>query len=180
MEKIQVKDRIFKVYMPESEIQKCVKAVADKISHDYKHRKPILCPVLTGSYLFVADLTRYIEFDAEVSFVRYSSYDGMSSTGKVKKILGFPEKCKGRDVIIVEDIVDSGLSMKYMIEELKKLEPASIAICTFFYKPGNFKEDFKVDYVGKEIPNDFIVGYGLDYDGVGRTYRDVYVVDDNE
>ena len=121
MEKIQVKDRFFKLYMPESEIQKYVKAVADRISHDYKHKKPILCPVLTGSYLFVADLTRYIEFDAEVSFVRYSSYDGMSSTGKVKKILGFPEKCKGRDVIIVEDIVDSGLSMKYMIEELTRI-----------------------------------------------------------
>lgn len=180
MDKIQVKDRIFKMYMPEAEIQKCVKSVADRISEDYRSRKPILCPVLTGSYLFVADLTRYIEFDAEVSFVRYSSYDGMSSTGKVKKILGFPEKCKGRDVVIVEDIVDSGLSMRYMIGELKKLEPASIAICTFFFKPGNFKENFKIDYVGREIPNDFIVGYGLDYDGVGRTYRDVYIVDDDE
>lgn len=178
MDKIQVKDRMFKMYMPESEIQACVKGVAEQISHDFKNKKPILCPVLTGSYLFVADLTRYIEFDAEVSFVRYSSYKGMSSTGNVKKILGFPEKCKGRDVIIVEDIVDSGISMEYMIEELKKLEPASISICAFFFKPGNFQKDFKVDYVGKSIPNDFIVGYGLDYDGVGRTYRDVYVVDD--
>lgn len=178
MDKIQVKDRMFKMYMPESEIQACVKGVAEQISHDFKNKKPILCPVLTGSYLFVADLTRYIEFDAEVSFVRYSSYNGMSSTGNVKKILGFPEKCKGRDVIIVEDIVDSGISMEYMIEELKKLEPASISICAFFFKPGNFQKDFKVDYVGKSIPNDFIVGYGLDYDGVGRTYRDVYVVDD--
>lgn len=180
MEKIQVKDRIFKKYLREDEIQTIVKSVADQISHDYSNRSPILCPVLTGSYLFVADLTRYIEFDAEVAFVRYSSYSGMSSTGKVKTILGFPQKCKGRDVIIVEDIVDSGISMEYMIEELKKLEPASIAICTFFFKPNNFQKDFKVDYVGKEIPNDFIVGYGLDYDGVGRTYRDVYVVDEDE
>ncbi len=180
MEKIQVKDRFFKMYLEESEIQHIVKNVADRISHDYKNRKPILCPVLTGSYLFVADLTRYIEFDAEVAFVRYSSYQGMSSTGNVKAILGFPQKCKGRDVIIVEDIVDSGISMEYMIAELKKLEPASIAICSFFFKPGNFQKDFKVDYVGKEIPNDFIVGYGLDYDGVGRTYRDVYILDDNE
>lgn len=180
METIQVKDRQFKPYMPEAEIQECVRRVADAISHDYSQKKPILCPVLTGSYLFVADLTRYIAFDAEVSFVRYASYDGMSSSGNVKTILGFPEKCKGRDVIIVEDIIDSGLTMKHMLKELEKLEPASIAICTFFYKPGNFKEDFKIDYIGKEIPNDFIVGYGLDYDGVGRTYRDVYVVDDEE
>lgn len=180
MEKIQVKDRYFKLYMSEAEIQAAVKDVAARISRDYQHKKPILCPVLTGSYLFVADLTRYIEFDAEVAFVRYSSYEGMSSTGKVKTILGFSQKCKGRDVIIVEDIVDSGISMEYMIEELKKLEPASIAICTFFFKPGNFKKDFHVHYVGKSIPNDFIVGYGLDYDGVGRTYRDIYVVDDDE
>ncbi len=171
---------MFKLYMPESEIQACVQHVAQRISEDFKNKKPILCPVLTGSYLFVADLTRYIEFDAEVSFVRYSSYEGMSSTGKVKTILGFPQKCKGRDVIIVEDIVDSGVSMEYMIEELKKLEPASISICSFFFKPGNFKKNFKVDYVGKEIANDFIVGYGLDYDGVGRTYRDVYIVDDEQ
>ena len=171
---------MFKLYMPENEIQACVQQVAKRITNDYQHKKPILCPVLTGSYLFVADLTRYIDFDAEVAFVRYSSYSGMSSSGHVKAILGFPQKCKGRDVIIVEDIVDSGVSMEYMIQELQKLEPASIAICSFFFKPGNFQKSFKVDYIGKEIDNDFIVGYGLDYDGVGRTYRDVYILDDEQ
>ena len=164
--------------MSEAEIQTEVKRVAAEISRDYKDKDPILCPVLTGSYMFAADLFRELDFDADVAFVRYSSYNGMVTTGQVKTFLSFPEKCKGRDVIIVEDIIDSGISMEYMVEELQKLEPASIAICAFYFKPGNFQKNYKIDYIGKSIPNDFIVGYGLDYDGKGRTYRDVYVLDE--
>ncbi len=177
MEKIQVLDKTFRLYMSEAEIQATVKRLADELSRDYKGKDPIICPVLTGSYLFVADLTRQMDFDAQVSFVRYTSYEGLESTGEVTKVMGFPDRCTGRDVIIVEDIVDSGISMEFMIKELKKREPASIAICTFFFKPGNFKKDFKIDYVGKSIENDFIVGYGLDYSGHGRTYRNVYILD---
>ena len=176
MEKIQVLDKTFRLYMPETEIQATVKRLADELSRDYKGKDPILCPVLTGSYLFVADLTRQMDFDAQVSFVRYTSYEGLESTGEVTKVMGFPDRCTGRDVIIVEDIVDSGISMEFMINELKKREPASIAICTFFFKPGNFQKDFKIDYVGKSIPNDFIVGYGLDYDQQGRNLRDIYTI----
>ena len=175
MEKIQVLDKTFQLYMPEAEIQATVKRLGSELSHDFKGKDPIFCPVLTGSYLFVADLTRALDFDAQVSFVRYTSYEGLESTGEVTKVMGFPDRCTGRDVIIVEDIVDSGISMEFMINELKKREPASISICTFFYKPGNFKKNYRIDYVGKEIPDDFIVGYGLDYDGMGRTYRDIYV-----
>ena len=178
MKKIQVLDRTFRLYMSAEEIDQAVKQVAARISADYKDKNPILCPVLTGSYMFAADLTRALDFDADVAFVRFSSYLGMQTTNHVKKILPFPEKCKGRDVIIVEDIVDSGISMEYMVEELRALEPASIAICTFYFKPGNFQKNFKIDYIGKEIPNDFIVGYGLDYDGKGRTYPEVYVLDE--
>lgn len=177
MDTIQVHNRTFRLYMPEADVQAAVKAVADRISSDYEGRNPILCPVLTGSYMFVSDLTRYLRFDPQVSFVKYSSYSGMASTGTVKALLGFPECCRGRDVIIVEDIVDSGISMDFMLRELQKLEPASVAICTFFFKPENFQKDFKVDYIGRSIPNDFILGYGLDYDGLGRTYKDVYVVE---
>lgn len=177
-ERITVLDKKFRRYMSDSEIQACVKRVAEEMSRDLKGKDPILCPVLTGSYMFVADLTRYLDFDPQVSFVRYSSYAGTQSTGHVKAVLGFGEKCRGRDVVIVEDIVDSGISMAYMLAELRKLEPASIRICTFFFKPGNFQKDFKIDYIGKSIPNDFILGYGLDYDGMGRTYRDIYVLDE--
>ena len=177
MEKIQVLDKTFRLYMSEAEIQATVRRLAGELSRDFKGKDPILCPVLTGSYLFVADLTRQMDFDVQVSFVRYTSYEGLASAGKVTKVLGFPDRCTGRDVIIVEDIVDSGISMEFMIEELKKRNPASISICTFFFKPGNFQKDFKLDYVGKSIPNDFIVGYGLDYSGHGRTFRDVYILD---
>lgn len=175
MDKIQVLDKTFEMYMPEAEIQAVVKRLAAQISHDYQGRIPILCPVLTGCYQFVADLTREMTIDPMIAFVRYSSYVGMESSGLVRRVLPFPDKCRNRDVIIVEDIVDSGVSMEFMLQDLKKLAPASIAVCSFFFKPGNFQKDFKIDYIGKSIPNDFIVGYGLDYDGVGRTYRDVYV-----
>ena len=177
MEKIQVLDKTFRLYMPEAEIQATVKRLADELSRDFKGKDAIFCPVLTGSFLFVADLVREMDFDAQVSFVRYTSYEGLESTGEVTKVMGFPDRCTGRDVIIVEDIVDSGISMEFMINELKKREPASISICSFFFKPGNFKKDFKIDYVGKSIANDFIVDYGLDYSGQGRTYRDVYILD---
>lgn len=178
MKKIQVHDKRFRLYMPADEIQSVVGRVADEISRDYRGRTPIVCPVLTGSYMFAADLTRSLSIDADISFVRYSSYQGMSSTGQVKKVLGFPADCKGRDVIIVEDIIDTGISMEKMVEQLRELQPASIALCTFFFKPGNFQKDYKIDYIGKSIPNDFIVGYGLDYDGAGRTYPEVYVLDE--
>lgn len=178
MEKIKVLDKTFKLYMPDSEIQAVVSRVAEAISHDYLHKLPILCPVLTGSYMFAADLLRQLSIDAPVSFVRYSSYEGMASTGTVKKILGFPQDCRGRDVIIIEDIIDSGISMGYVIEELKKMEPASIAVCTFLFKPGSFKGNYKIDYIGKSIPNDFIVGYGMDYNEFGRTFRDIFVIND--
>lgn len=176
---ITVLDKQFKLYMSQSEILECVKNVAAQMSRDLKDKDPILCPILTGSYMFVADLTRHLDFDPQISFVRYSSYAGTQSTGHVKPILGFSEKCRGRDVVIVEDIVDSGISMEYMLDELRKLEPASIRICTFFFKPGNFQKNFKIDYIGKSIPNDFILGYGLDYDGMGRTYPDIYVLNDD-
>ena len=126
--------------------------------------------------MFMTDLARALDFDAETYFVKYSSYSGMSSTGKVKSELPFPQKCKGRHVVIVEDIVDTGITMEAMLEELRKMEPAGIYIASFLFKPNSFKKNFKVDYIGRSIPNDFILGYGLDYDNFGRFYRDIYVV----
>ena len=173
---IQVHDKTFKLYMSDVEIQKEVKRVAAELSRDFKGKDVILCPVLTGSYLFAADLTRYMDFDPELAFVRYSSYAGMQSTGHAKAVLGFPERCRGRHVVIVEDVVDTGETVSQMLEDIKPLEPASVSVCAFFFKPGSFRKSYKVDYIGRSIPDDFIVGYGLDYDGEGRTYKDVYSI----
>lgn len=175
---VKVHDKRFRMYMPESEIQKEVTRVALEISRDLRDKNPLFCPTLTGAFMFMSDLAKALDFDAEVGFVKYTSYSGMHSTGKVKVSLPFPEKCRGRHVVIVEDIVDTGITMETMLEEVSKLEPADVYIASFIFKPDSFKKDFKIDYIGRSIPNDFIVGYGLDYDGLGRFYRDIYVVDE--
>ena len=126
--------------------------------------------------MFASDLLKRLTPDCEVHFVRYTSYSGMCSSGEVRCVLPFPPNVEGRDVLIVEDIVDSGLSMGRMLDEVWKMKPRSVKVCTLFFKPGAFKGDYKVDYVGREIGNEFIVGYGLDYDEYGRTLKDVYVV----
>ena len=126
--------------------------------------------------MFMTDLARALDFDAETYFVKYSSYSGMNSTGVVKSELPFPQKCRGRHVVIVEDIVDTGITMDAMLTELQKMEPAGISIASYLFKPDSFKKNFKIDYIGRSIPNDFILGYGLDYDNFGRFYKDIYVV----
>ena len=176
MEKIQVLDKQFRLYLPESEIQEVVRRVAAELSRDYKGRNPILCPVLTGSFVFAADLVRQLDFDAEVSFVRYSSYSGMSTTGKVKEVMGLNEDISGRTVIIVEDIVDTGRTMRQMLDSLGVRRPASIHICTLFVKPDKLEEPLDIEYAAFSIPNDFIVGYGLDYDQQGRGLKEIYTL----
>ncbi len=171
---MKIKDKEFEVFISEEELGAIVDRLACRISADYAGTNLVVCPVLTGAYLFAADLLRKLTIDAEVAFVKYSSYEGMHSTGKVSCQLPFPERVKGRDVLIVEDIVDTGLSMGHLLQEVGKLEPRSVRICTLFYKPEAFKGDYKVDYVGRDIANDFIVGYGLDYDEEGRTLKEVW------
>ena len=171
---MKIKDKEFEVFISEEELGAIVDRLACRISDDYAGTNLVVCPVLTGAYLFAADLLRKLTIDAEVAFVKYSSYEGMHSTGKVSCQLPFPERVKGRDVLIVEDIVDTGLSMGHLLQEVGKLEPRSVRICTLFYKPEAFKGDYKVDYVGLDIANDFIVGYGLDYDEEGRTLKEVW------
>lgn len=173
-----VKDRDFKIFIPETEIGDVVCRLAEEISRDYEGKDMVACPILTGAFMFAADLVRRLTVPCEVSFVRYASYSGMSSTGEVKCMLPFPPEVEGRDVLIIEDVVDSGFSMKRMLQSVWALHPRSVRICTLFFKPGAFKGDYKVDYVGREIGNEFIVGYGLDYDEHGRCLKDVYVVSD--
>lgn len=175
---IKVHDKEFRIYMPAAEIEQVVQRLAKEISEEYHDKELLMCPVLTGSYMFFADLTRYMALDPDIAFVRYSSYSGLQSTGQVRAVLPFPEKCRGKHVLIVEDIVDSGLTMEAMLHELALLQPASVRVCTFLFKPGNFCKDFSIDYIGASIPNDFILGYGMDYDGKGRTFKDLYVIDE--
>lgn len=176
MATIDIKDKTFETLIPEEEILRRVKAVADKISSDLKDKNPLLLGVLNGSFIFAADLMRMLTIESEISFVKMSSYEGTSSTGSVKKLVGLNENIEGRTVVIVEDIVDSGLTMERMLEYLKDFKPAEVHICTLLLKPENLKRNLNIEYVAMEIPNDFIVGYGLDYDGLGRNLRDIYVV----
>lgn len=178
MSTIKVKDKTFKTFIPEEEIQRRVKAVADKINKDLDGKNPLFLAVLNGSFIFAADLMRYITIPCEISFVKLASYQGTTSTGKVKEIIGINEDLQGRTVVIVEDIVDTGKTMKRMLETLSTRNPESLHICTLLVKPDKIEEDLKVEYVAMEIPNDFIVGYGLDYDQQGRNLRDIYVVED--
>lgn len=174
---MKVKDKEFRTFIGEAEIGETVKRMAAEVSRDYEGRDLVVCPILTGAFMFAADLVRRLTVKCEVSFVRFSSYSGMSSTGAVKCLLPFPPEVEGRDVLIVEDVVDSGLSMRHVLDSLEALHPRSVAICTLFFKPGAFKGDYEVKYVGREIGNEFIVGYGLDYDEQGRNLPEVMVVE---
>ena len=171
---IKVQDKYFEPYISADKIAEVIRDMAERISHDYAGRKPLLCPVLTGAVPFVADLMRQLSIEHEIAFVRYTSYEGTQSTHEVKEVLPFPDKCQGRDVIIVEDIVDTGFSMTAMLPRLAAKKPASIAICSLCFKPDTFKGDFKIDYIGMEVANKYIVGYGFDYNNWGRNYPDIY------
>lgn len=174
---MKIKDKEFRPYITEAEIKEIVEGLATRISKDYADGDLVACPILTGAFMFASDLVRRLTIPCEVCFVRYSSYSGMKSTGEVKCMLPFPPDIEGRDVLIVEDVVDSGLSMRHILDAVNALHPKSVKICTLFFKPDAFKGDYKVDYVGREIGNEFIVGYGLDYDELGRTLPEVMVVE---
>lgn len=177
---IQIKDKWFKPYLSEAEIQEKIKVVAEKMTEDLKDENPLLLAVLNGAYIFAADLTRNLNFPLEISFVKIASYEGTMSTGKVRELIGINNDLAGRTVVIIEDIVDTGRSMKQMLENLGTRSPKDIKICTLLFKPGKLEEDIKIDYCALEIPNDFIVGYGLDYDQYGRNLKDIYVIDEDK
>lgn len=176
MSVVKIKDKTFKTSIPEAQILERVKAVAERINTDMADKTPLLLAMLNGSFVFAADLMREITVPCEISFVKMSSYQGTSSTGKVKQLLGLNEDIKGRTVIIVEDIVESGLTLKTLLETLKEKEPADVQICTLLFKPDCLQVPLDIKYVAMEIPNDFILGYGLDYDQQGRNLRDIYTV----
>ena len=176
MNTVKINDKSFRVSIPEAEIKQRVKALAEQMSKDLEGKNPIFLGVLNGSFIFAADLMREMTIPCEISFVKLASYQGTTSTGKVREVLGINEDLSGRTVVIVEDIVESGQTMKQMIESLGTRNPESVRICTLFFKPEKLKEDLNLDYVAFSIPDDFILGYGLDYDGLGRELKDVYTI----
>lgn len=173
---IQVKDKNFAISIPEAEILQRVKAVAARINEDYKGQNPIFLAVLNGSFIFAADLLREVNLPCEISFVKLASYEGTQTTGAIRELIGLNVDITGRPVIVVEDIVDTGVTMVHMLETLKKQNPSSIDVCTLLLKPGKLQAQLDIRYCCLEIPNDFIVGYGLDYDGFGRNTRDIYTL----
>ena len=153
-----------------------VRRVAEEINKDYEGQEPLFLVVLNGAFVFAADLMREISVPAEVSFVKLASYEGTSSTGTVREVIGLNTDITGRPIIIVEDIVESGITMAHMIETLKKQNPKSIDICTLLVKPEKLEVKLDIRYTAMEIPNDFILGYGLDYNGLGRGLKDIYTI----
>ena len=176
MSRIKIHDKEFEISIPREEILKEVKRVADEINRDYAGKRPILLGVLNGCFMFAADLMKNLNIECEISFVKLSSYQGTTTTGVIREVLGLAESIAGRDVIVVEDIVDTGYTMQRMIESLGTREPASVQIASLFLKPARLKVPVEVKYSAFTIPDRFIVGYGLDYDGLGRNLPDVYDV----
>lgn len=176
METIKIKDKEFSVSIPEVKILAEVERLAAQISRDLEGKNPLFLAVLNGSFIFAADLFRRITIPAEISFVKLASYEGTASTGIIKEVIGLSENLAGRTVVIVEDIIDTGCTMQKLLENLGTRAPEAIHVCTLLLKPEKLKVELDVKYVALEIPNDFIVGYGLDYDGFGRNLRDIYTV----
>ena len=178
MDIITVKDKSFKPYISEESLQTSVKKVALKINADYKGCTPIFLGILNGSFMFFGDLLKSIDLECTVSFVKLASYEGTDSTGEVNELIGLNEDIEGKDIILVEDIVDTGNTLVKLHEILSKKNPKSIKIATLLYKPEAYKKHHPIDYVGLEIPNAFVLGYGLDYDGLGRNLNSIYVLND--
>jgi len=176
MATIKIHDKTFRTSYPETEILQKVKAVADRLNRDMAGKNPLFLAVLNGSFIFTADLMRYLTIPCEVSFVKLASYQGTLSTGKIKEVIGINEDLTNRTVIIVEDIVETGRTINRMIETLGTRNPESIHICTLLLKPSQLETPLNVEYAAIKIPNDFILGYGLDYNQQGRNLRDIYTI----
>lgn len=178
MNVIQVSDKKFSLSMSEKEILTQVKRVASEINRDYEGKDPLFLGMLNGAFMFAADLMKEVNVPCRISFVKFSSYQGTETTGNVQEVIGLKESIKGRHVIIVEDIVDTGFTMQKTLATLAKSEPASLKVCALLCKPSKLQVDLgdALKYVALNIPDDFIVGYGLDYDGYGRNFRDIYTI----
>lgn len=171
---VTIHGKTFGVSITAEQIAQAVQRIGDQISSQLADADPLFICLLNGSYVFAADLLRAISFNAEISFVKVASYCGMSSTGDFTSLIGLNEDVHGRTIVLVEDIIDTGNTITRILADLNQLGAADVRIATVLFKPQAFRHSFPVDYVGFEIPNDFVVGYGMDYDGLGRNLKDIY------
>ncbi len=176
MKTVQILDKEFKVFVKAKKIDECIERMAKQMDQDFKYKDPIFLGILNGSFMFVSDLFKHLTIDCQISFLKLASYQGTTSSGSVKRLVGLNEDIKDTTVIILEDIIDTGVTRENSMRQLKGYEPAEIKVASLTYKPSAYTKDIPIDYVGFEIPNDFIVGYGLDYDGYGRNLKDLYVL----
>jgi len=174
MQEVQIKDKRFKLFISEEDIHDSINRIADQLSEEYRDKDPLFICILTGAFMFASEIVKRFNWDCEITFVRLKSYEGTQRKEEVKELQGFVEKIEGRNVIILEDIIESGATMAHLLEKIKKQNPVSVRIASLFFKPGALRKNLQPDYVGFEIENDFIVGFGLDYKGYGRNLRQIY------
>ncbi len=179
MNNIKLLDKEFKLSISAEEIETAVIRVADSINKDLKDKDVIFLGILNGAFMFASDLLRHITFNCQISFLKLASYQGTSNSGTVKRLIGINENIANKTVVVIEDIVDSGITIDHIIKQLNGYEPAEIKIATLLLKPEAYRKEVKIDYVGIKIPNDFIVGYGLDYNGYGRNLQSIYSILNN-
>jgi len=171
---VQVRDRSFEPFIAEEAIQKEVNRMAEEMNRDLASKDPIFLGILNGAFMFASDLYKQLTFPCQITFLKLASYSGTKSTGRVKQLIGLNRDLKDRVVVVLEDIVDTGVTLETIIRQLSGYEPKEILVATFLHKPEATVKKVKLDYVGMEIPNNFILGYGLDYDGYGRNFREIY------
>ncbi len=176
MKEIEILDKKFRVSIPAEDIQKRVKELAEKINNDLQGQDVVFIVILNGAFMFASDLYKHTTLTSKISFLKLASYEGTISTGKVKQLIGLNESLDGKTVVILEDIVDTGHTLDSIQKQLGGFEPKEIKIASLLFKPDAFQYNYKIDYIGFEIPNDFILGYGLDYDGYGRNLDSIYTI----
>jgi hypoxanthine phosphoribosyltransferase len=177
MKQVNIHDKTFELYIPYEKIRSVIEVMAEKMNTDFAEKDPLFVCILNGSFMFAAELFKRIDLmKAQITFVKLASYHGDKTSGEVKQLIGFNENVTGRTVVVLEDIVDTGITLDNILEQLKLLKPAEIKVATLLLKPDALQKEVQLDYIGLKIPNDFIVGYGLDYNGLGRNLIDIYSV----
>jgi hypoxanthine phosphoribosyltransferase len=171
---VKVHNKRFGLFISEAQIQSEVTRIADQMNRDLAEKDPIFLGILNGAFMFASDLYKQLHFPCQITFLKLASYSGTQSTGTVKQLIGINLDLKDRCVVVLEDIVDTGVTLETIIRQLNGFQPKEIRVATLLHKPDATEKDVKLDYVGMEIPNDFIVGYGLDYDGYGRNFKEIY------
>ena len=174
MEKVTILNKEFKLFLSSEKIQETVLDLSKRLNEDLKDKEVIFLAILNGSFMFASDLFKQIEFNSKITFLKLASYSGTSSTGKIKRLIGLNEMIEGKTLVVLEDIVDTGITLDHIIKQLRGYEPKEIKIASLLFKPDAYKKQIHIDYVGLEIPNNFIVGYGLDYEGFGRNLQAIY------